>query len=298
MAIKDMGPCTAIALDISGFFDNLNHQRLKSEWTLLLGGTELPEDHYKVYRAMTRYAWVDRDKAFEKLGRGKHRRREHRERLCTPVEFRSLIRNGAGVNVHKDMFGIPQGSPMRAVLSNMYMRQFDDDMYSLMSSIGGRYYRYCDDILLLAGTNEAAEAEAQCMAKIEDVDLEIQPAKTNRVEFVSAPTGGLTTADDRRLQYLGFLFDGENSRIRSQTLSKYYRRMKRTVKHASKAAKRNGDDVVFRRATYRKYTHLGSANTVRYGLRAAELHGEATRRQVARHWRKVQDEFDRRADDP
>jgi retron-type reverse transcriptase len=45
--------------------------------------------------------------------------------------------------------GIPQGSPISALLSNIYMFSFDKHMKNYVDSIGGKYFRYCDDMLLI-----------------------------------------------------------------------------------------------------------------------------------------------------
>lgn len=59
--IKKLGNCCVVALDISGFFEKLDHNLLKSIWCDLLNVEELPEDHYRVFRTITRYAlWKNR----------------------------------------------------------------------------------------------------------------------------------------------------------------------------------------------------------------------------------------------
>ena len=42
-------------------------------------------------------------------------------------------------------YGIPQGSPMSAILSNIYMLDFDKYCCELANNFGGIYRRYCDD---------------------------------------------------------------------------------------------------------------------------------------------------------
>jgi hypothetical protein len=66
--IRLLGDCVAVAFDISGFFDNLDHALLKNRWREVLGVTELPSDHYAVFKALTKSAVVSRDELFKATG--------------------------------------------------------------------------------------------------------------------------------------------------------------------------------------------------------------------------------------
>jgi len=66
--IRDLGSCCAIAIDISSYFESLNHERLKSLWCRLLAVDRLPPDHFAVFTNITKYRVVDRTKAYERLG--------------------------------------------------------------------------------------------------------------------------------------------------------------------------------------------------------------------------------------
>ena len=66
--VRQLGKCCAIALDISSFFELLDHARLKALWCRLLGVDPLPEDHFQVFKAITRYSFVDKQAAYERLG--------------------------------------------------------------------------------------------------------------------------------------------------------------------------------------------------------------------------------------
>lgn len=54
--IKAMGNVDAIALDISDFFGSLDHGILKKSWAKILDKAALPDDHYNVFKSLTRYA--------------------------------------------------------------------------------------------------------------------------------------------------------------------------------------------------------------------------------------------------
>jgi hypothetical protein len=66
--IRTLGNCAAIALDISSFFESLDHALLNEKWARVLGDDTLPPDHASVFKAITRYAVVDREEVYERLG--------------------------------------------------------------------------------------------------------------------------------------------------------------------------------------------------------------------------------------
>lgn len=66
--IKKRKNCVALAFDIKSFYDNIDHKKLKEEWIKILGDEakdgRLPKDHYKIYKTLTDYCYVQR-KAIE-----------------------------------------------------------------------------------------------------------------------------------------------------------------------------------------------------------------------------------------
>ena len=54
--IRNNSPCYIMIGDFTGFFDHLDHGYLKQQWCSLMGVSELPKDHYKVFRSVTRYS--------------------------------------------------------------------------------------------------------------------------------------------------------------------------------------------------------------------------------------------------
>jgi len=142
--IKRKGRCSAVGLDITGFFDNLDHKVLKEVWARFLKLKTLPDDHFAVYKSLTKYAYVDRIRLFKTLGISFNNPKHNRQRACTAAEFREKVRNGALIHRNQNDFGIPQGSPVSALLSNIYMLDFDSKMKIALESQGGHYFRYCD----------------------------------------------------------------------------------------------------------------------------------------------------------
>lgn len=284
--------CVVVALDLEGFFDSIDHSALKRQWCQVLGVPRIPPDHFAVFRAMTRYAYVSRDQCYAALGLNDE---SASHPLCNPETFRRVIRGRGLVSINANDFGIPQGSPISAVLSNIYMLPFDREMAEFAAAIGGYYRRYCDDILWIVPLGFGNQVQAQTAAAVgrQGAHLKINNQKT----AVSYFTGGILTGGDT-LQYLGFTFDGRLRRIRSQTLSKFWRKVVYGVRaaknRAAKAARSGGDGRLFKRKIYRRFTHLGKSNFLSYARRAwSGPGGEGIRSQLRRHWDRVQEEIDR-----
>ena len=155
------GGGAVLASDIKGFFDNLNHVKLKAAWSKLLGVDRLPDDHYAVFRAVTKYCFVDRERLSRVLQLDpENPRADGRRRICSPREFRELVRGNGLCVVNRSGVGIPQGSPISSVLANLYMLEFDTAMNKFVSEHSGFYRRYCDDLLLVLPTTELREQAA------------------------------------------------------------------------------------------------------------------------------------------
>jgi CRISPR-associated endonuclease Cas1 len=86
--------------------------------------------------------------------------------------------------------GLPQGSPLSPVLSNLYLDRFDRDM----TAEGFRLIRYSDDFVVLF---REPMVEETCMDRIETslkrLGLALKAEKTQRIEF------------GKPIQFLGFL---------------------------------------------------------------------------------------------
>lgn len=298
--IRSMGECTAIGFDITGFFDNLDHALLKHSWTRLLEADNLPKDHYAVYRSLTKYSEANRTKVFEALGISLNNPAAGRRKVCTPAEFRNIIRKNDLITTNKKLCGIPQGSPISAFLSNLYMLEFDRKVHTVIDEIGGTYFRYCDDMLFVVPSEWKDDVEKIVLQEIEKLRLDINPDKTEICEFHNR-AGILTTR--KPLQYLGFLFDGHQVLLRSAGLARYSERMNRGVRLAKKTQlKRNKIRAdkglpptdLFKRKLYATYSHLGRRNFIRYGLNAARvMNSKAIKRQLKPLWRKLREVIER-----
>lgn len=244
--------CIVIVGDFTTFFDKLNHEYLKQRLCDLLGYESLPEDYYKVYRSITKYAYVDQNEA---------RNIVQNEKIKTPkniiMTMADLRQHKYLIHCNKDVFGIPQGLSISAVLSNIYMLKFDRVCNEYIKTYNGLYMRYCDDTIFVFPNTGREQVVSLFQSIIKIVSgipgLVLSPEKTrvyyyqtNHIENLGKRIG----SDDQRrfLDYLGFTFDGKQVQIRAKTLGKYYYR-------------------AYRKADTIRRNHENSASTIHYGQR-------------------------------
>ncbi|HLF64179.1 MAG TPA: reverse transcriptase domain-containing protein [Saprospiraceae bacterium] len=329
----------AVCYDIKGFFDSLDHRLLKYRWLDVLGVRTLRQDHYNVYKSLVNYTHVDISdiiKEFPELKIKKYRYLRKRDVPCfcaSVEEFRTRIVDKGLIRTSRAFtsldesarMGIPQGTPISAVLSNVYMIDFDKHMTSLCEDFGGLYRRYSDDILIVVKPQDIEVIEAQLLEHIKGrLKLSIQESKTQRLRVVRKEDG---THEISRfvnqewrsggvLSYLGFDYNGKVIRIRSKSLSNYYRSLKRLIRRKARYAyydlrrnKRSGnqdkDDWIYRHKIYRLHTHLGVkrkvidgkvfwGNFISYTRNAAKIIGDdGINDQVRKHWRIVHEHINR-----
>lgn len=282
-------PCTALAYDISGFFDALDHRLLKMNWSEVLGGGALSADHYSIYRSLTRHAKVEQATLYALFGISRHApKASGRKRICSPEQFRRLVVDGGHLTLNSGTKGIPQGTPISATLSNIYMLDFDERMAAHVRASGGFYRRYCDDVLCVVPPHHAANTKVFIEAIVKEIKLEVQQEKLEECSY--GPPG---TSIQKPLQYLGLTFNGQNILLRSGGVGRFYNRLRRGVRMAdiarSKAASTAGvakTDVPIRRGKLnRAYTFTGHQNFVTYAHRAAKIaKSPAIAGQVKRRW--------------
>lgn len=284
--------CCVITMDITSFFDNLNHNILKKKWQEILTEVILPKDHYQVFKAITKFSTIDKKQLYHALGISIYNTPKSLRRICDAKTFREkvkpLINNE--INPKNRTKGVPQGSPMSAVLSNIYMLDFDEKAYQLMQGIGGSYFRYCDDMLFIMPNISSSKIyELEIRKYINNIKLDVNEDKTEVFYFEENKIQG----QQKPLQYLGFIFDGKDILLRSSGIQKCYSKIRKSTNIAartrSKRKKRDAHllrDKIHKRKLYSKYSHLGNRNYISYALSASKImNSEKINKQVKPIWK-------------
>ena len=279
--IAEKEACDVIAIDVEGFFDALNHTHLKAAWAGLLGTSQLPSDHYAVFKACTRDTAIAVPKLRDLFG-GEVKRRAGLvgRAICTPKEFRSLVKphlrsrhdlvwevKGKPVPAYLkgQPAGIPQGLPISAVLANLYMYEADQSIQQSIRKLGGTYRRYSDDILLIVPKGRGAEAESVVKAELNKIRLQVNSAKTVRCRFLRKEGSLRSFSVDQNFivqgpssaSYLGLTFDGRDMRVRDSTIARFMIKANRAIDRARIAAVARGESQLKKRQLYARLTSLG-----------------------------------------
>ncbi len=185
ISIKEFGECGVVALDLSKFFDKLDHSILKKQWVGLIDCPLLPPDHYNVFKSLTKFSIVDKFALYELLGISANNPKNGKVRICNPFDFREKVRRSGLIMLNKNSYGIPQGSPISALLSNIYMIDFDHDMKKYVDQFEGKYFRYCDDMLFIVPIKERDKVAGFARKAIKDLKVDINTEKTElRAPFI------------------------------------------------------------------------------------------------------------------
>ena len=289
-------PAVILAFDVTSFFDTLNHALLKTRLKSLLKVSELPDDWYKVFRSITQFHYVDLDTLESHAIFGPRLKERSHDRIASIEELKE-----ATITFHPNpelakghRRGIPQGTPISAAASNVYMIEFDKAARAYCDRIGALYRRYSDDILVICAQHDAAAAEAEIGRLIGLEKLAIAPHKTEKTLFDG--TRGIPRTS-KAAQYLGFTFDEGGPAIRESSLARQWRKMRYAVRRARKSAmwrKKAGlSGKVHTKKLYRRFSLVKvsdgiSMRTLRnfssYGRRSAAVFGgnEKIAGQVAR----------------
>ncbi len=254
--IKSTDASKVITLDISSFFENLDHRKLKDKWIEVLGGSKLPLDHYKIFRSLTKYCTVRIEDICEEFDlTEKEITKGLVERICSSKDFRVRVKGLTPkiIEVHSIDYGIPQGSAMSAILSNIYMLDFDREVYALCQKHGIFYRRYCDDVIFVQPLDDKIDIlnEARKILENNGARLLIHQDKTWGHIFNGERVEG------KPVEYLGLVFDGEKVLIRNGSLAKYHRKLRVAVAYRKSLAQtRQGKFAgkVFLRSLYKRYS--------------------------------------------
>ncbi|BDD00744.1 reverse transcriptase domain-containing protein [Persicobacter psychrovividus] len=278
-----------ICLDISSFFDGLDHKILKQQWAKIMDRENgLSSDEYQVFKNVTRFSYVHYHDVFKESEHNhgaKHPNtlyfKEVDSFFSSSEDFRENIQKKKLIQRSDQRKGIPQGSPISATLANLYMLDFDERLIDKIAWKNCLYRRYSDDLLLICPKKDIDTYIQYLKDEIRHLKLEIQDKKT-QIYLFTKNDDSLTLQEQKiidgkrvtlakknvKLEYLGFEFDGKVMRLKSSSLSKYFRQMKRTVRrsafYASTTGKDNGTPYIFRKGLYRRFSYIGAKRRLIY----------------------------------
>lgn len=292
----------AITFDIKGFFDNLNHKILKDAWCKLFNWEYLKDDHYNVFRNITKFSYVEEEKLFDlfkdkiiiktsnneikkiSVDKLKYLYNKNAIAFCEKKQDIDLIRRKGLIKSNKyhnnklKDFGICQGSPISSVLANIYLFDFDKCISDSINNEFELYRRYSDDMVIICPIDrkqfyiELVEKQIVELAK-----LEIQKTKTQIFHFkkqgqkkkcLQEFDGQINqNSHKRKFEYLGFCFDGETTLLKTSSLAKYYRKLKLNVRRCvyySSIINNKSRGQIFKRRIYKKFSYIGSKRNLKY----------------------------------
>lgn len=244
---------SAICIDISGFFDNLNHDILINNTKEVFNRDEFLNSGFdKVLNSITKYSYISNDyllKSIYQLRNSRFKKRltlKDRKNisknsnkkevcLCSMDEFNKIKRNEKNgnkqknqfdepvksiklINSNSEIFGIPQGTSISGLLANVYMKDFDLRVNYFAKQNNAIYKRYSDDIIIICPTELKESFIEKMKYEISTIKLEIKSSKTNISDFNNF-------SEINELSYLGLNYNGVKITIRGGTLSKYYSRL-------------------------------------------------------------------------
>lgn len=236
-AVRGTTRCFIWVGDLENFFDKLDHQYLKEMVCKVLETSRLPADFYAVFKNITKFSSIDWGDVVKAAGESLTTKRVRsklnaKKQILTREEFRSCK---SDIKVHNSRIGIPQGSPISAVLANVYMIEFDQRLYEYVKKHKGLYMRYSDDLFIMIpyesledipGYLENIHAQIGAMGG----KIQVQKEKTKAYVYTENTIYAyeeITDLKPDKIDYLGFIFDGRHIRVRPRSITKYYYRMRR-----------------------------------------------------------------------
>lgn len=270
---KQHQECIALCFDITGFFDNLDHAILKERLKNLLAVQELSKDWYAVFRHVTKFRYVERT-ALEANDEIRSKLKDNsKEPVATIAELKAAL---IPIIPNPKNFGIPQGTPISAAFSNVYMIDVDRIMVGACATVGAMYRRYSDDILIVCHAEDEINLTLLLKSAVAAHKLEIKDEKTERAVFTA------NTAES--FQYLGFDVTRDGAVIRPSSLARQWRKAKRAVRRFKNRSKNLGKDNTVSKLTTkistkklrRRFWPTGARNFSKYARLAAKEFGSNT----------------------
>lgn len=251
--------CYVLTFDVKSFFDTLEHERIKKSICNILWEAKLTEDVYNIFKSITKYHYVDLYTALNKL---KIKHPSKLNRLCTREIFKKDIKEH--VKVNEDSIGIPQWTPISALISNIYMLDFDCKISKFALEVWALYRRYADDIIvILPDLNDTCFQQFQDLiqTEIEKIGLKISVNKTDFFKVMTSWDKKIIENiwwKRQTIDYLGFSYNGKRIHIRPSSMYRYNRKAFLGAKHEILKNLKLAKKLFYSR--FSKYTYFDNKN--------------------------------------
>lgn len=271
--------------DFTKYFDNLDHKILKKNLLEVLNCNFIEDDWYNVYRSITRYGYYDKTYLIAEFGTDNELKSKKKFQYFSSVKEFRKFQNEVRTKKNANRYGIPQGAAISAVLANVYAIDFDTAMEEIASKYRGLYRRYSDDFIIIVPkqqkeqkltVEEFKELELRARKLAEVNKIEIQEDKTKLFKYSQDKIFDLEDNEATQLDYLGFVFDGKNVRMRGKSAYKFYRKAYQIIDKAKKVKeKKDLEHLPYKKHIYGLYTDLGIernqfGNFISYAMRAQD----------------------------
>lgn len=297
--------CYILLGDFTNFFDNLDHKYLKAKIKTVLKENEISNEHYAIYKNLTKFSWIDLEDIMHETGK-KRKELNNLDILFDSKEFKIIKKKY--INTNLESYGIPQGASISSVYSNIYLIEFDRKINNFVKSYKGIYRRYCDDIVIVIPICQAESDFTKYkneIIKIKDTipNLLLNESKTDEIIYCS---NKIKTLNNKKttLNYLGFTYDGAKVRIRDKSIFKYYNKVRRRIQDINRYSAEENRNT-HRKKIYKTYSHLGinkwnkKGNFISYAYKAQKIFDDKgttknmMRKQVKKHWNLINKELEK-----
>ena len=291
----------------------MNSKVLKTNWATILEEKLLPPAHYRVFKSVTNFSYVDEGAIIQNFkGRFKVNPRKHglsvntkgsyKHRICDYPELRELHeKKNKTLIKHQSalgMTGIAQCTAISGMLSNIFMIEFDLTIKAAIEKIGGCYRRYSDDIFICIENAEFPEIIKLVENAIQDKcgnSIKLNSEKTELRSYECIDGIGCIKDEKGRvakIQYLGFHFDGERVHIRTSSMSKDRGKTIQTIRKYKDRKSGINSRAVYKKRSPRlisKYDDERKKGFAYYAIRSQKVHNDSV--SIGRQFLKKNDAF-------
>ncbi|MEN8134103.1 MAG: reverse transcriptase domain-containing protein [Thermodesulfobacteriota bacterium] len=117
-----------------------------------------------------------------------------------PINYKKKVKDK-----YKRIYGVPQGLSISNILANIYLKEVDVKL----QSIGAKYIRYVDDILIFIDENDTSNVEGEVRQILLEYHLSLNESKTE------------CKLSDFDFEYLGYLISRSKTSIKEANVERF-----------------------------------------------------------------------------